>query len=101
MIDNITKKSVTKSISRHAKRKSKKYVPKVFCLLINKMDVWWDHSASNLLEHNLLREHPIAMPYRDGLKRLRKAGIRAEVLPISAQHGINVSKVFSNLIADF
>ena len=101
LIDNITKKSITKSISRHAKRKSKKYVPKVFCLLINKMDVWWDHNASNLLEHNLLREHPIAMPYRDGLKRLRKAGIRAEVLPVSAQHGINVSKVFSNLISDF
>ena len=101
LIDNITKKSITKSISRHAKRKSKKYVPKVFCLLMNKMDVWWDHNASNLLEHNLLREHPIAMPYRDGLKRLRKAGIRAEVLPVSAQHGINVSKVFSNLISDF
>ena len=101
LIDNITKKSVSKAISRHAKKKSKKYTPKVFCLMINKMDVWWDHSAEQLMSHNLLREHPIALPYRDGLKRLRKAGIRAEVLPISAQHGINVAKVFSGLIADF
>jgi len=101
LIDNITKKSVTKQISRHAKRKSKKYTPKVFCLMINKMDVWWDPLAIKLLEHNLLREHPIALPYRDGLKRLRKAGIRAEVLAVSAQHGINVGKVFTNLIADF
>jgi len=69
--------------------------------MINKMDVWWDPLAIKLLEHNLLREHPIALPYRDGLKRLRKAGIRAEVVAVSAQHGINVGKVFTNLIADF
>lgn len=100
LIDNITKKSISTAISRKAKKQTKKYEPRVFCLLINKMDIWWDKDAEKLYKHNLLREHQIAYPFRNGLKRLRKAGIRAEVMPISAQHGINVTKVFGDLIAE-
>ena len=100
LIDNMTKKTISTAISRKAKKQSKKYTPKVVCLLINKMDIWWDKDAEKLYNHNLLREHQIVSPFRNGLKRLRKAGIRAEVVPISAQHGINVTKVFGDLIAE-
>ena len=47
---------------------------------------------------NLLREHPIISPYRESLKKIRKAGIRAEIEPISAMRGINVERSMIRLI---
>lgn len=90
LVDNIIKKDVSKKISRKARRNSKKYVPKLFCLMINKMDIWWDPNAEYLWNIKCQKEHPIVYPFRDSLKRLRKAGIRAEIMAMSSQHGINV-----------
>jgi len=92
LVDNIVKKDISKKISRKAKKNSKKYVPRLFCLMINKMDIWWDERAEALWSLGLQKEHPIVAPFRDSLKRLRKAGIRAEVMAMSSQHGINVEK---------
>lgn len=85
-------------ISRKTKRKARDYRPRLFCLMVNKMDLWWDQDAANLHSLGLLREHPIVYPFRNALKRLRKAGIRAEVMPISAQQGRNVEMTFVQLL---
>ena len=62
------------------------------------MDIWWDQKAQVLWNHGLEREHPIVAPYRESLKRLRKAGIRAEIVAVSSQHGMNVQKSLCDLI---
>lgn len=98
LIDNILNVNRTKVISRKAKKRGKNYQPKLFCLMINKMDLWWDSNAENLWNLNLKKEHPIVLPFRNGLKRMRKAGIRADIHAISAQHGINVEGVMMHLI---
>ena len=99
IVDNIIKKDVTKTLSRKAKKHLKKgFNPDLFCFLINKMDVWWTPQAAFLWERGLQREHPIVAPFRHELRRLRTAGIRAEVEAISAQHGVNVEKVMIKMI---
>lgn len=98
VVDALLKKRYPSTFNRRMKRKANKYEPKLFCLLINKMDIWYDHNAKALWDMNMKREHPIVYPFRDGLKRLRKAGIRAEVEAISAQHGLNVESVLVKLI---
>jgi len=98
LVDNIIKKDLSKNISRKSKRNSKKYVPRLFCLMVNKIDVWWDQNAQYLWEYGMQKEHPVVAPYRDSLKRLRRAGIRAEIKAISSQHGINVEKALTELL---
>jgi len=98
LVDNITKKSITKNITRKARKNSKKYEPKLFCLMINKMDIWWDDRAQYLWNIGLQKEHPIVAPFRESLKRLRKAGYRAEIMAMSSQHGINVEKSLIELL---
>ena len=38
------------------------------------------------------------MPFRGEIRRLRKAGVRAEIDAISAQHGVNVEKVLLSIV---
>jgi hypothetical protein len=99
LVDNLTKKNVSKEISRKAKRASRSdYKPQIFCLLVNKMDRWWNPMAQNLWDHDLQREHPVVRPFREQLRVLRKAGIRAEVDAISAQTGMRVPQTFIGLL---
>ena len=98
LVDRMLRKKKTGGLSRKARKISRKYEPKLFCLMINKIDIWWDQQASALWDMNLKREHPIVYPFRNALKRLRKAGIRAEVQAISAQHGLNVERTLIHLI---
>ena len=98
LVDNIIKKDISKHISKKAKKNSKKYTPRLFCLMINKMDLWWDPQAEALWHLGVQKEHPIVAPFRDSLKRLRKAGIRAEIMAMSSQHGINVEKSLMDLL---
>jgi len=99
LVDNLTKRNVSKEISRKAKRASRSdYKPQIFCLLVNKMDRWWNPMAQNLWDHDLQREHPVVRPFREQLRVLRKAGIRAEVDAISAQTGMRVPQTFIGLL---
>jgi len=98
LVDNIIKKDISKGISRKAKKKSKNYRPKLFCLMINKMDLWWDERAAYLWKMGIQKEHPIVRPFRESLKRLRKAGYRAEIMAMSSQHGVNVEKGLIELL---
>jgi len=99
LIDNITRKDVSTVIPRKARKVARSdYMPKVFLFLINKMDVWWTPEANILWANQLQREHPIVVPFRSELRRLRKAGVRAEIDAISAQHGVNVEKVLLSIV---
>jgi GTPase SAR1 family protein len=99
LIDNITRKDVSTAISRKAKKTSRSnYMPKVVVFLVNKMDLWWSPQAQYLWDNNLQREHPIVAPFRNELRRLRKAGVRADIDAISAQHGVNVEKVLISIV---
>jgi len=62
------------------------------------MDLWWSPQAQYLWDNNLQREHPIVAPFRNELRRLRKAGVRADIDAISAQHGVNVEKVLISIV---
>ena len=99
LVDNITGSDRTKTLSKVARKNAKKgYKPALFCFLINKMDLWWTPQAQYLWDNGLQREHPIVYPFRGELRRLRKAGIQAEVEAISAQHGLNIEKVMLKMI---
>ena len=62
------------------------------------MDLWWDERAAYLWKMGIQKEHPIVRPFRESLKRLRKAGYRAEIMAMSSQHGINVEKGLIELL---
>jgi hypothetical protein len=99
LVDNINRRDVTTAISRKAKRNARSnYMPKVVVFLVNKMDIWWSPEAEFLWANNLQREHPIVAPFRNELRRLRKAGVRADIDAISAQHGVNVEKVLISIV---
>ena len=99
LIDNILRKDVSKAMSRKARRAARSnYQPKVFVFMVNKMDIWWSPKSDFLWANGLQREHPIVAPFRGELRRLRKAGIRAEIEAISAQHGVNVEKVLLSIV---
>lgn len=99
IVDNLTGDNRTKEMSRAAKKSAKKgYQPDLFCFLINKMDLWWSPQARYLWDNGLQREHPIVVPFKGELRRLRRSGVQAEVEAISAQYGMNVEKVIIKLI---
>ena len=99
LIDNITGHDRCKTLSKKARKNARKgYRPDMVCFLINKMDLWWTPQSQYLWDHGLQREHPIVYPFRNELRRLRKAGIHAEVEAISAQHGLNIEKVMIKMI---
>jgi hypothetical protein len=99
LVNNITRLDTPTHLSRKAKKNRKNgYKPELICLLINKMDLWWTPQAQYLWNNGLQREHPIVQPYRQELRKLRKAGIQADIAAISAQHGLNVEKTLINLI---
>ncbi len=99
LVDSIVGEDKPSTLSRKARKSAKKgYRPELFCFVINKMDLWWTPQAQYLWENGLQREHPIVYPFRNQLRRLRKAGIQAEVEAISAQHGMNVEKVVIKMI---
>ena len=99
LVDNITRKDVSSEITRKAKKTAKSvYMPKLVLIVANKMDLWWSPQAQVLWDNGLAREHPIISPFRGELKRLRKAGVRAEIDAMSAQHGVNVEKVLLSIV---
>ena len=99
LIENITRKNVSKEISRKARKHARTdYKPTIFCFMINKMDKWWSPYYHNLWDMDLQRQHPAVQPFKEQLSILRKAGVRAEVEAISAQTGMRVPQVFIKLL---
>jgi GTPase SAR1 family protein len=98
LTENMLGKRISPALPRKIRKKARDYSPRLFCLMVNKVDMWWNEDANILHSMNLLREHSIISPYRESLKKIRKAGIRAEIEPISAMRGINVERSMIRLI---
>lgn len=92
LVDIITNKKFPKSFNRFLRKKGKVYQPKVVCLLINKMDIWWDKESQALWDQGMKRQHPLVLPFQHEMRRLRKAGIATNVEAIAAQYGLNVER---------
>tara|TARA_R110001606_G_C15271821_1_gene639572 strand:- start:825 stop:1079 length:255 start_codon:yes stop_codon:yes gene_type:complete len=74
------------------KKKAKNYKPKVVCLVLNKMDLWWDKQSQEIWDFGLKRQHPMVAPFQEDMRRLRRSAIPTNVEPMAAQYGLNVEK---------
>ena len=98
IVDIITDKKYPSTFSRSDKRKAKRWKPKVVCLLINKMDLWWNPEADAMWKAGLKRQYHAVIPFQNELRRLRRAGIPTNVEAIGAQFGLNVEKAIVDTI---
>jgi hypothetical protein len=98
LVDIIVGKKYPSTFSRKMRRKAKKYKPKVVCLLINKMDLWWDNEAQHMWGLGLKRQHKMVLPFQNELRRLRRAAIPTNVEAIAAQYGLNVERAIIDTI---
>ena len=80
------------------KKRAKKYKPSVVCLLLNKMDVWWDSQSQAIWDAGLKRQHPMVAPFQDDMRRLRKSAVATNVEAISAQFGLRVEEAVIHTI---
>lgn len=92
IVDMITNKHIPETLSRVQRKRAKMFKPKVVCLLLNKMDLWWDQQAANMWEYGFKRQHPLVLPFQHELRRLRKAAVATNVEAIAAQYGLNVER---------
>ena len=58
-----------------ARRKGKKYMPKLIMLVANKADRFFDDTAALLWQQDRIGEHKIFDPFRDDLIRLQRGGV--------------------------
>jgi len=82
--------------TRRGRKKSKGYSPRLFALVANKADMWLLNSDDPIWmerwKTDQLEEHPIYDPFRQGLDRLRRAGIPNIKRSISALRGYDVEE---------
>ena len=98
LVDIIVDNEMPSTFSRKMKKKVKKYKPRVVCLVLNKMDLWWDSDAQHLWEWGLERQHPLVKPFQDDMRRLRRAAVATNVEAMAAQYGMKVESAIINTI---
>ena len=98
LTDIIVNHKYPTTFSRSMKRKAKKYKPSVVCLLLNKMDVWWDAQSQKIWDAGLKRQHPMVAPFQEDMRRLRKSAVATNVEAISAQFGLRVEEAVIHTI---
>ena len=92
LTDIIVNHRFPSTFSRSMKKKAKNYKPKVVCLVLNKMDLWWDKQSQEIWDFGLKRQHPMVAPFQEDMRRLRRSAIPTNVEPMAAQYGLNVEK---------
>jgi hypothetical protein len=98
LTDVITSKRFPSTFSRSMKRKAENYKPKVVCLVLNKMDIWWDNQSQAIWDMGLKRQHILVKPFQQDLRRLRRAAVATNVEVMAAQYGLNVEEAVINTI---
>jgi len=98
LTDIVVKKKLSNTFSRRLRKKVKKYKPSVVCLVLNKMDLWWDEQANTLWDWGLERQHPLVEPFKEDMRRLRRASIATNVEAMAAQYGLRVESAVINTI---
>lgn len=92
LVDIMTNVSFPSTFNRLHKKRARSWKPSVVCLVLNKMDIWWDGTSQDLWDHGFKRQHPLVLPFQEDMRRLRRAGIATNVEAISAQYGLNVER---------
>ena len=92
LTDIIVNHRFPSTFSRSMKKKAKNYKPKVVCLVLNKMDLWWDKQSQEIWDFGLKRQHQMVAPFQEDMRRLRRSAIPTNVEPMAAQYGLNVEK---------
>lgn len=98
IVDLVTNTKYPSTFSRKMRKKAKGWKPKVVCLLLNKMDVWWTPEADAMWSMGLKRQYRMVLPFQEELRRLRRAGIPTNVEAIAAQYGLNVERAIVDTI---
>jgi len=98
IVDMVTDTKYPSTFSRKMKKKAKRWKPKVVCLVLNKMDIWWSPESDALWSMGLKRQYRMVLPFQDELRRLRRAGIPTNVEAISSQYGLNVERAIVDTI---
>ena len=81
-----------------ARRKGKKYVPKLIMLVANKADRLFDETAAMLWQQDRIGEHKVFDPFRDDLIRLQKGGIPTRRSFMATRIGWNVENTMVDLL---
>ena len=98
IVDLVTNSKYPSTFGRKMKKKSKRWKPKVVCLLMNKMDVWWTPEADAMWSMGLKRQYRMVLPFQNELRRLRRAGIPTNVEAVAAQYGLNLERAIVDTI---
>jgi hypothetical protein len=98
IVDLVTNARHPSTFNRKMRKKAKGWKPKVVCLLLNKMDVWWTPEADTMWSMGLKRQYRMVLPFQEELRRLRRAGIPTNVEAIAAQYGLNVESAIVDTI---
>jgi len=99
LTDIIVNHKFPSTFSRSMKRKARNYKPKVVCLVLNKMDLWWDVESQAIWDIGLKRQHFMVRPFQDDMRRLRRSAVATNVEAIAAQYGLNVEKAIIHTVA--
>ena len=81
-----------------ARRKGKKYMPKLIMLVANKADRFFDDTAAMLWQQDRIGEHKIFDPFRDDLIRLQRGGIPTRRSFMATRIGWNVENTMVDLL---
>jgi len=81
-----------------ARRKGKKYMPKLIMLVANKADRFFDDTAALLWQQDRIGEHKIFDPFRDDLIRLQRGGIPTRRSFMATRIGWNVENTMVDLL---
>jgi len=81
-----------------ARRKGKKYMPKLIMLVANKADRFFDDTAALLWQQDRIGEHKIFDPFRDDLIRLQRGGVPTRRSFMATRIGWNVENTMVDLL---
>jgi hypothetical protein len=81
-----------------ARRKGKKYMPKLIMLVANKADRFFDDTAAMLWQQDRIGEHKIFDPFRDDLIRLQRGGVPTRRSFMATRIGWNVENTMVDLL---
>ena len=93
LTDIIVNHKFPSTFSRSMRKKARNYKPKVVCLVLNKMDLWWSADCQTIWDMGLKRQHIMVRPFQEDMRRLRRAAVATNVEAIAAQYGLNVERM--------
>ena len=98
LTDIIVNHKFPSTFSRTTRKKARNYKPSVVCLMLNKMDLWWNAETQAIWDCGLKRQHIMVKPFQEDMRRLRRAAVATNVEAVATQYGLNVEKAVIHTI---